>query len=551
MRFGRISWAAAALALAIVPAFAACGGEDEEEGSDASSDAGSDGSPSDATPARDASDAGRTLPEGATATFALLETTDLHTNIRSYDYFKLAEDKTIGFERTSTLIQQARGEFANTMLIDNGDAIQGTVLADYQALINPVACDQGLAMYNVMNAAGYDVAGIGNHEFNYGLDFLSRVTKTPFDVEGVDSGASSCAGPKFPQVLSNVFSVKTQKTIFPAQALVEKMISAKLPDGTTVKAPLRVGFLAYTPPPIMSWDKRWLDGKVFTKGVQETAKAIVDDLRSQGADLVVAIIHGGLQADVDATTKAITPTPYTPDLESQSFYLAQVPGVDAMLMGHSHQVFPNAAAANAGFNIPGVDKDAGAVNGVPAVMANFWGQHLGVVKLALTTNGKAWSIDKSQAVVEARPIATTCAGGVAAACTTGTWRTGGTCAFATACVGLADKTKVYVEADPNVASVMETEHQATIAYVKTPVGTTDFQMSTYFAEVGDVTAIQIVNQAQAAYVADYVAANLPQYASLPVLSVSAPFRSGFQGGADYTDVAAGNLAINNAADLYL
>jgi 2',3'-cyclic-nucleotide 2'-phosphodiesterase/3'-nucleotidase len=60
---------------------------------------------------------------------------------------------------------------------------------------------------------------------------------------------------------------------------------------------------------------------------------------------------------------------------------------------------------------------------------------------------------------------------------------------------------------------------------------------------------QIVNQAQQAY-RPYIKANLPQY-SLPVLSVSAPFKSGFQGGADYTDVAVGPLAINNAADLYL
>jgi 2',3'-cyclic-nucleotide 2'-phosphodiesterase/3'-nucleotidase len=69
--------------------------------------------------------------------------------------------------------------------------------------------------------------------------------------------------------------------------------------------------------------------------------------------------------------------------------------------------------------------------------------------------------------------------------------------------------------------------------------------------VGDTTAIQIVNQAQAAYVRNYVAGNLPQYKSLPVLSVSAPFKSGFGGGTDYTNVASGPLAINNAADLYL
>jgi len=198
-----------------------------------------------------------------------------------------------------------------------------------------------------------------------------------------------------------------------------------------------------------------------------------------------------------------------------------------------------------------VDKAAGTVNGVPALMANFWGQHLGVLALHLRFDGTAWAVDKTKTVAEARPIATTCTGGMPAACTTGTWKTGGACAFATACSGKADKTEVFVAPDTTIATAIAKEHGDTIDYVKRPIGATDFEMSTYFAEAGDVTAIQIVNQAQADYVARYVQQNLPQYASLPVLSVSAPFKSGFQGGNDYTDVAAGDVAIRNAADLYL
>jgi 2',3'-cyclic-nucleotide 2'-phosphodiesterase/3'-nucleotidase len=190
-----------------------------------------------------------------------------------------------------------------------------------------------------------------------------------------------------------------------------------------------------------------------------------------------------------------------------------------MLIGHSHQLFPDAKSTVSQFNLPGVDKVAGTVNGVPTVMANYWGKHLGVIKLGLTFNGTNWAVDKTQTTVEARSIQN------------------------------ADKT--YVAADPTVSAAIATEHQATINYVKTPVGSTDFNMSTYFADVGDPGAIEIVNQAQADYVSAYIQANLPQYASLPVLSVSAPFKSGFGGGTDFTDVAAGPLAINNAADLYL
>jgi 2',3'-cyclic-nucleotide 2'-phosphodiesterase/3'-nucleotidase len=99
--------------------------------------------------------------------------------------------------------------------------------------------------------------------------------------------------------------------------------------------------------------------------------------------------------------------------------------------------------------------------------------------------------------------------------------------------------------------LVRAEHEATIAYVKTPVGRSAFRMTSYFADVGDPSALEVVNRAQAEYVSNYVKTNLPQYAGVPVLSVSAPFKAGFPSVADYTDVPAGDLALNNAADLYL
>ncbi|WP_437280503.1 5'-nucleotidase C-terminal domain-containing protein [Sorangium sp. So ce375] len=481
-------------------------------------------------------------PRGATAELALLETTDLHTNILGFDYFKLVAEPSIGLERTATLVKQARAEFSNNLLIDNGDTLQGTVLADHQALVEPIPCGETLAMYKVMNHLGFDVGGIGNHEFNFGLAFLSQVTRTPFDVEGLDlAGSAGCEGPRFPLVNSNVFSLKTNETLFPSSVVVEKTLSATAPGGGAIESTVKVGFIDVTPPTILSWDKKWLDGKVFTKGVKEVAAPLVDDLRSRGAELVVAIVHGGLDD-----------SPYSPTLENQAWHLAQVPGIDAMLMGHSHQIFPNPSSTVTQFSLPKVDKDAGTVDGVPAVMGNFWGQHLGVIMLGLTHDGEGWTVDKAKTIVEARPIVTTCKNGLPEACdATERWRTGAPCAFATLCDAQPDKTKVLVAADASIAPLIDAEHQATIAYVKTPIGTTDFEMSSLFADVGDASAIQIVNQAQADYVARYIQENLPQYASLPVLSVSAPFKSGFQGGNDYTDVPAGSIAINNAADLYL
>lgn len=513
----KLSRSTAAMLLASAMTLSACEGPQGPAGGNGSpGPTGEDGSQGPSGPTGPQGPAGEpgtqpTQPTaaGTTAELALLESTDLHTNIRSYDYYKLAEDKSLGFERLATLIKAARMEFRNSLLVDNGDTIQGTVLSDYQALVQPLRCDQTLAMYKVMNALNYDVAGVGNHEFNYGLNFLSQVTGSRFEVnETPDPSAKKCAGPRFPIVLANVLSAKTEKPLFQPYTLIEKAVTAIDPSGKEVAAKIKVGFIAFTPPAIMNWDKRWLEGKVYTAGLKETAEKYVPEMKSKGADIIVAISHGGLD---DRT--------YSPTMENGSYHLSQVPGVDALLLGHSHQVFPDAASTQAQFNLPGVDKKAGTVNGVPAVMANFWGKHLGVIALQLTFDGTRWSIDKTKTRVEARSTQ------------------------------FADKT--YVDVEPAIAALVRTEHEGTITYVKTAIGASDFRMTTYFADVGEVGAVQIVNQAQAAYVDQYVKNNLPQYAALPVISVSAPFKSGFGGGGDFTDVAAGNLAINNAADLYL
>jgi 2',3'-cyclic-nucleotide 2'-phosphodiesterase/3'-nucleotidase len=154
-------------------------------------------------------------------------------------------------------------------------------------------------------------------------------------------------------------------------------------------------------------------------------------------------------------------------------------------------------------------------------MPSYWGKALGVINYSLVVKNGKWTIDTSKTQVSLRKT-------------------------------LLDATvKTYAAVDPTIAAAVRTEHESAITYVKTPIGQSDFNLSSYFADVGDVSAIQVVNAAQADYVSKYVAANLPAYKNLPVLSVSAPFKSGFAGGSDFTDVKAGSIAINNAADLYL
>jgi len=451
---------------------------------------------------------GGVTPAGAEATLALLETADLHANVLSYDYYKLQADPAIGLERTATLIRQARAEYPNNLLLDNGDALQGTALADYQALVKPAGCGDTLAIYKAMNALGVDGAGIGNHEFNYGLPYLNQVTASHFDVDGVPADAPRCAGPNFPIVLANIYSTRTHLPLFAPYRILTRQIGAMGADGKPLTATIKIGIIGFAPPGVLSWDKQWLAGKVYAEGVRETAQKYIPQMRAEGADLVVAISHGGIDG-----------APYTPEMENANYYLAQVPGIDAMLIGHEHLPFPDAASQRAAFKLPGVDQARGTVHGVPTVMASLWGKHLGVIALRLQYDGRRWTVDRSRSTVSVR--------------------------------GIRQADGGYVAADPAIAPLVAVEHAATINYVKTPVGTSDFRMSSYFADVGDISAIQLVNQAQTAYVQDYVKANLPQYAALPVLSMASPFKTGAAGVADYTDVKPGAVALNNAADLYL
>jgi 2',3'-cyclic-nucleotide 2'-phosphodiesterase/3'-nucleotidase len=444
---------------------------------------------------------------GTQLRLALLETTDLHTNVLSYDYFKLADDPSLGFERAAALVRAARREFPNTLTFDAGDTIQGTELADWQALVAPLPCDRELAVFKAMDSLGYDAATIGNHEFNYGLPFLSRATGTVFNIDGVP--AEKCKGPHFPLVLANVLGAKDGKPLYAPWRVLTRTFHATAPDGAARDVTLRIGVLGLTPRQIVEWDKRNLEGKVTVTGPVEAAQRYVPELRQAGADLVVAIVHGG-----------IDPSPYSAKTENAGWHVAAVPGVDAILLGHSHAIFPNPADTKSRYaHMPDVDNERGFVRGVPAVMGNFYGRNIGVIDLTLNYAGGRWQVDRTASHAEVRSVKN------------------------------ADGS--FIAADPDVAPLVRQEHEGTIAYVRTPIGRSDFDMTSYFVAAGDTSALQIVTMAERDYVEKYIAANMPELSGIPLLAATSVFKAGFGGPNDYTDVKAGPLAINNAADLYL
>ncbi len=444
---------------------------------------------------------------------ALLETTDLHYYARSYNYYSDRADNSVGLERTATLIRQARTNFPNNLLVDNGDTIQGSVLGTYEAQVAPIPPTQQLTMYKAMASLKYDAGVLGNHEFNFGLPYLSQILGGGLDVDGVDPTVGSRdKGPGFPIVTANVTSLKTGKPLVEPYIILDRKLTVTQADGKTVTLPIKIGVIGITTPGILNWDKDKLDGKVSTQDGRDTAAKYVPEVRARGADLVFVLLHGGMNANG-----------YFANMENPGYYITKdVKGIDGIVMGHEHNTFPD-RGTNPAYKFEGADNAKGTVNGVPAVMASSWGKALGVINYALKWDGtaKKWSVDTAKTDVQVRTIQT------------------------------GTNPNTYVASDTAVVQAAQELHDKTRAYVASPIGTSDFRLSSMFADVGDVTALQIVNQAQQEHVANYIKNSLPQYASLPVLSVTAPFKAGFAGSTDYTDVKAGTMTVAAAADLYL
>ncbi|WP_425051828.1 bifunctional 2',3'-cyclic-nucleotide 2'-phosphodiesterase/3'-nucleotidase [Psychromarinibacter sp. S121] len=421
----------------------------------------------------------------------LMETTDLHVHVFPYDYYADKPVDTVGLARTASIVDEIRAEATNSMLLDNGDLIQGNPMGDFIAYERGMKEGDMHPIITAMNTLGYDATTIGNHEFNYGLDFLMK----------------SMAGADFPVVLSNVAleqgaGPRDDKTLFKPYVILDKTVT----DGAGNEHQIKVGIIGFTPPQIMNWDRKHLEGNVQVRDIVATAEAWVPEMVEAGADIVIALSHSGIgSAD------------HTDGMENASVPLAAVDGIDAVMTGHSHLVFPSPTYDE----FAAVDTTAGTIHGKPATMGGFWGSHLGLIDLMLEMDGNAWKVVSSE--TSARPISQR----------------------------NEDRSITpLVESDPEVEAAVQKEHDDTLAYVRRAVGKTSAPLHSYFALVADDPSVQIVSQAQLWYIEQMMQGT--EYESLPILSAAAPFKAGGRGGPEYyTDVPAGDVAIKNVSDLYL
>ncbi|WP_310964325.1 bifunctional metallophosphatase/5'-nucleotidase [Nocardioides terrisoli] len=291
----------------------------------------------------------------------LLGSTDLHGHVFNWDYYKNTEyddpaHNDVGVAKVATLIdamrEQRRGE--PLLTLDAGDTIQGTPLAQYYAVVDPISRTNVHPMANAMNLMGYDAAALGNHEFNYGVPLL-RTFQSQVN---------------FPLLGANAVDPATKLPVFPPY-LIRHFRPA---DGPR----LTVGVLGLTNPGIAIWDKANVTGKVEFPGLVEQATVFVPELKQKGCDVVVIVAHSGM----DTSSSYGDALPYP---ENASTLVAQqVPDVDAILVGHAHVDIPERFVEN---------EQTG--RRVLLCEPDYWGMRLAVMDLNLELRRGRWAVASS------------------------------------------------------------------------------------------------------------------------------------------------------------
>ncbi|MEM6635938.1 MAG: bifunctional 2',3'-cyclic-nucleotide 2'-phosphodiesterase/3'-nucleotidase [Pseudomonadota bacterium] len=421
----------------------------------------------------------------------ILSTTDLHAYLYPYDYYADAPVDTVGLSRIASHVAVARTEAANSLLVDNGDFLQGNPLGDLAAKESGAFPDAVHPVVAAMNVVGYDVGTLGNHDFNYGLDVLQR----------------AIAQSDFPFVSANAVTEMGRtgtddRTLVPPFILLDRTLT----DGAGKLHEICVGVTGFLPPQTAQWDRRQLEGKLAVRDIVESARTHVAAMKNAGADIVIALSHSGIGPDTAHV-----------GMENASAALAQVPGIDAIVAGHQHMIFPGPDVAKTA----GVDPVRGMLFGKPATMAGALGSHLGVIDLLLEQSGDGWRVGASDAAV--RPIAEKLPNG---------------------------RHRPLIGDTPEVLSSAAAAHDATLAFMRRPIGRTAVALHSFFAAVAEARSVQIVAIAQRDYVRRALRGT--EHEQITILSAAAPFRAGGRGGADhFTYIPAGELTQRHAADLYI
>lgn len=364
----------------------------------------------------------------------LIATSDLHACLLPYDYCTNRPAVGRGIAEVSRQIGQARAEASNSLLVDNGDFLQGSPLADFVA--SSGRRRRAHPVIAAFNALEYDAATLGNHEFDYGLDFLGK----------------SIAHARFPVVSANIATElgadpSEDQTLVPPYAILRRRVV----DAAGRFHPLRIGVIGFAPPQLAIWEQDRLEGRIHMRDIIASARAWLPRLRAAGADIIVALAHSGIGA-LDATDR----------MENAATALAALPEIDAVIAGHSHLTFPGPEVAA----LPGVDPVRGLLAGKPAVMPGHSGSQIGIIDLQLTRTGQGkrrWQVTSGQSRLGVRSAS-------ASALT------------------------------PGLHRAIAPDHRATLAWSRQKLGETRVPLTTHFSTIVPTAAMALIAEAKADHV---------------------------------------------------
>ncbi|CAD2081392.1 hypothetical protein GCM10007275_21530 [Jeotgalicoccus coquinae] len=394
-------------------------------------------------------------------------TTDIHGAVYTYNYFD-NEPKDNALLKFKTYIDKYKAMRNDEAVItaDNGDLLQGDVWSEYDS----VNAHEALVP-RIINEM-YDVIGIGNHEFNFGLPFLNEF---------------------YNQVTVPIVNSNIDFMDDPLQGIVKDTYIHEI---NTAEDTVKVGFLSVVPTQILKWDKFHLEGRVEVHPMTEAVKKTTAQLKADGADIVILLAHTGMSnADADLSQFG----------ENQAVLMAMMEGIDGIVFGHTHDVFPN---DNLLIEDDRIDIGKGTFNNIPMVQPGVSASHLGALNFELEYSGGLWQVrEASSRLISAEDI---------------------------------------VLKDDELADYKQ-DHEKVLEYLNIPIGKTDYPLNTYFTRVIPSRGVQFVSEATVWFAKER--AELEE-SDIPIIGFNSAVKVGRDGPQDYTAIPAGGMTIADSIDIY-
>jgi 2',3'-cyclic-nucleotide 2'-phosphodiesterase/3'-nucleotidase len=343
----------------------------------------------------------------AAGRLVVMGTTDTHGWLLPYDYYTgRATDN--GLARLVPQIDSVRAANpGRTVLVESGDLLQGNPL-DF--VHSRLAAGETHPVAAAMNFLRYDASAIGNHEFNYGIAHLDTVARQS----------------RFPWLSANTFRAGTAEHAYRPFTIVERMVGG---------ARVRVGITSVTPPGVAIWDRDNVRGRLDFRDIVASVRPVVAEMRRQGADVVIVAAHSGLEGSSYDTAATGVPT------ENAAAAMArEVPGIDLILMGHSHREVADTT-----------------IGGVLVMQAKNWGTSLAVAELEIERGAAGWRVAGKRGRI-LRPA--------------------------------------KGAASPEFEAMLATAHQRTRDYVARRIGTSSVEWSAARSRVEDTPILDLINDVQ-------------------------------------------------------